>query len=99
MGLVYLKSYDTDKGTMIACCDERLMGKTFKQGRLKLSVENSFYGTSLLPLAEALFLLDRADILNLVGGDIIEAAIEKGIVHPDAVIAIAGIPHVQVMRL
>jgi uncharacterized protein len=99
MGLVYLKSYNTDKGTMIACCDEGLMGKTFRQGRLKISVENSFYGTSLLPLAEALFLLDGADILNLVGGDIIEAAIEKGIVHPDAVISIGGIPHVQVMRL
>ena len=99
MALVYLKSYDTDKGVMVACCDGGLIGKTFRDGRLKLSLETSFYGNSLLPLAEALILLDKADILNLVGKDVIDAAIDKGIVHPEAVISIAGIPHVQVMRL
>ncbi len=99
MGLVYVKSYSTDKGTMVACCDEDLMGKTFREGKLKLSPESGFYGTSLLALGEALILMDRAEILNLVGRNIIDAAIDKGIVHPEAVILVAGIPHVQVMRL
>ncbi len=84
---------------MVACCDEDLKGKTFREGKLRLSLETGFYGTSPLALAEALVLLDSADVLNLVGKNIIDAAIDRGIVHPEAVIFIAGIPHVQVMRL
>ncbi len=99
MGRVYLKSYRTDKGTMVACCDEDLMGKTFKDGKLRLSVESGFYGSSLLALGEALVLLDKADVLNLVGRNVIDAAIDRGIAHPEAVILVAGIPHVQVMLL
>ena len=99
MGHVYLKTYATDKGTMVACCDEELMGKTFREGRLRLSLESGFYGNMLFALGEALVHLDKADILNLVGRVVIDAAIERGIVHPEAVIFIAGIPHVQVMRL
>ena len=98
MSLVYLRSYNTDKGTMVACCDKDLMGKTFREGRLKLSLDSKFYGDSLLGLAEALVLMETAESLNLVGRDIIDAAIGKGLVHPDAVISIDGVPHVQVMK-
>ena len=99
MSLAYLKEYRTDKGKMVACCDEDLMGKTFREGNLRLSLETGFYGTSLLGLGEAMILLERADILNLVGRNVVDAAIHGGIVHPEAVISIAGVPHVQVMRL
>ncbi len=84
---------------MVAACDEECMGKTFREGRLKLSLETGFYGDALLGLGEALVLLERADILNLVGPNIVDAAIARGLVHPEAVISIAGIPHVQVMKL
>lgn len=84
---------------MVACCDEELMGKTFREGRLRLSLDAGFYGDTLFGLGEALVLLDKADNLNLVGRTVIDAAIEKGIVHPGAVIVISGIPHVQVMRM
>ncbi len=99
MGLVYLRSYVTEKGRMVAACDEECMGKTFREGRLKLSLETGFYGDALLALGEALVHLERADILNLVGPTIVEAAIARGLVHPEAVISIGGIPHVQVMKL
>ena len=98
MSLVYAHAYKTEKGTMVACCDEDCMGKTFREGRLKLDPDTKFYGSSVIVLAEALVMLDTADILNLVGKRIIAAAIDKGLVHPDAVITIAGVPHVQVMR-
>ena len=84
---------------MVACCDVEVMGRTFQEGRLKLAPEMRFYGSSVMVLAEALVLLDGADILNLVGEKVVGAAVEKGLVHPDAVIRIAGVPHVQVMRL
>ena len=96
---MFLKTFSTEKGLMVACCDEELMGKTFREGKLRLSLEPGFYGDSVCGLGEALVLLERAEILNLVGKTVIDAAIIKGIVHPDAVILISGIPHVQVMRL
>ena len=75
------------------------MGRVFREGRLRLVPETRFYGSAVMGLSEALVLMDGADILNLVGRRIVEAAIAKGLVHPDAVIKIAGVPHVQVMRL
>ena len=84
---------------MVACCDDDCMGRVFREGRLKLAPENKFYGSSVVGLTEALVLLDRADILNLVGRRIVGAAINRGLVHPDAVITIDGVPHVQVMKL
>ncbi len=98
MSLVYAHVYKTEKGMMVACCDEDCIGKTFREGRLKLDPSTKFYGSSVMVLTEALVLLDTADILNLVGKKVIGAAIDRGLVHPDAVITIAGVPHVQVMR-
>ncbi len=99
MGNVFLRTFATEKGTLVACCDEELMGKTFREGKLRLSLDAGFYGDTLFGLGEALILLDKADNLNLVGKNVIDAAIEKGIVHPEAVILISGVPHVQVMRM
>lgn len=83
---------------MVACCDEDVIGKTFREGKLKLNPDRKFYGHSVSKISEALVLLETAEILNLVGEKIVKAAIEKGLVHPDAVIRIAGVPHVQVMK-
>ena len=84
---------------MVACCDEDCMGRIFREGRLKLAPEMRFYGSAVMAVPEALVLMDGADILNLVGRRIVKAAIDKGLVHPDAVLTIDGVPHVQVMRL
>lgn len=75
------------------------MGQTFKEGKLRLKPDQKFYGHSVSEISEALVLLETAEILNLVGVKIVRAAIERGLVHPDAVITIGGVPHVQVMRL
>ncbi len=84
---------------MVACCDEDCMGRIFREGRLKLAPETKFYGSAVMGLSEALVMMDGAAILNLVGKRVVDAAIANGLVHPDAVIRIAGVPHVQVMKL
>ncbi len=74
------------------------MGQIFREGRLRLAPESKFYGSAVVGLTEAVVLMVGADMLNLVGKRIVEAAIANGLVHPDAVITIAGVPHVQVMK-
>jgi hypothetical protein len=99
MGLVYLQRYTTEKGTLVACCDEKILGKTFREGKLKLTVEPKFFGKTVIALEEAVTILALAEMMNLVGHDIVSAAIDQGFVHPDAVIQIGGIPHVQVLKM
>jgi uncharacterized protein len=99
LDLVYATSYKTEKGLLVACCDEDCLGRTFREGRLKLAPESRFYGSAVVGLPQALVMMDGADMLNLVGRRIVDAAIANGLVHPDAVITIAGVPHVQVMKL
>jgi uncharacterized protein len=99
LDLVYATSYKTEKGLLVACCDEDCLGRTFREGRLKLAPESRFYGSAVMGLPQALVMMDGADMLNLVGRRIVDAAIANGLVHPDAVITIAGVPHVQVMKL
>lgn len=99
MKSVYTRVYRDKRSVLVAACDSDLIGKTFREGRLKLDVTRDFYGGMLASIEETLRLLDGADIANLVGSTIVDAAVKQGLVDPEAIISIAGIPHVQIMKL
>jgi len=84
---------------MVSACDTSLIGETFREGKLKLEVKADFYKGTKTTVAQALREIDSADIANLVGGRIVEAAVQQRLVDPSAVVRIAGVPHVQVVRI
>jgi hypothetical protein len=84
---------------LVAACDRTLLGKTFREGRLKLDVLPSFYQGVASTIEETMQALESASIGNLVGELVVTAAIEKGFVSPEAVIKIAGIPHAQIVKV
>ena len=47
----------------------------------------------------ALNLFQKSNIINVVGHKIVEKALEHGLVHPDAVLRINGVPHAQIVKL
>jgi hypothetical protein len=94
-----MKIFRDKKCLLVAACDSNLIGRTFREGRLKLEVATDFYGGTLANLEETLRVLDDADVANLVGPYVVGAAVKQGLVDPDAIISIAGIPHVQIMKL
>lgn len=96
---VHLRTIRDKNGFMVAICDAKLLGQTFRQGKLKLDVSQKFYGGRLCTVDEAMMALADADIGNLVGKTTIEAAIEKGLVDSEAVIYFGKVPHVQMVRL
>jgi hypothetical protein len=96
---IYLKVFREKKCVLVAACDSNLIGKTFREGRLKLEVTRDFYGGTLASLEETLRLLESADVANLVGSSIVDAAIKQGLIDPEAIISIAGVPHAQFMKL
>ena len=99
MNEVFIKIHKDQKCFLIAICDKNLIDKTYHEGRLKLEVKKDFYGDNLYSVEEAVNLLNGAEIANLVGEKIVKATIEKKLIDPTAVIYIAGIPHVQIMKL
>ncbi|HUK49516.1 MAG TPA: DUF424 family protein [Terriglobales bacterium] len=99
MAEVLLKVFRDAKYTMVAACDPDLLGSTFREGKLKLEVKQEFYQGSRASISDALAAINTADVANLVGRTIIEAAIQKRLVDPTAIVHISGVPHVQIVRM
>lgn len=99
MEQVYLRIFK-DKGyVVVAACDRNVLGRTFREGKLRLEVASRFYGGDLCGVEETMQALQAADIGNLVGGKVIDAAVQKGLVDPDAILTIGGVPHVQIVKI
>ncbi len=99
MDEVYLRVFKDAQHTLVAVCDSGLLGETFREGKLKLQVKVDFYKGVTASMPEALDAIHGADIANLVGQGIVEAAVQKGLVNPSAIVHIAGVPHVQIVRM
>lgn len=99
MNEVFVKVFKDHRYTLVAVCDSELLGETFREGKLKLEVKVDFYKGNPSSIPEALHAVDEADIANLVGKDIVDAAVQEGLVDLSAIVQISGVPHVQIVRL
>lgn len=95
---VYIKLWKQSKRVLLAICDENILGKTLKHGNIVFQVREDFYKGSLVSLQEALDLIEKSTVVNMVGQRIVKEAVEKGLVHPDAVLKINGVPHAQIVK-
>jgi hypothetical protein len=96
---IFLRVFKGPKYTLVAACDSDLLGETFREGKLKLEVKREFYAGVRTSIVDALATIDTADIANLVGETIVEAAVRRSLVDPSAVLHIGGVPHVQIVRM
>jgi len=96
---IFLRVYKDPKCTLVAACDSDLLGETFREGKLKLEVRADFYGGVRTSVVDALSAIDTADIANLVGETIVQAAVRRSLVDPSAILHISGVPHVQIVRM
>jgi hypothetical protein len=96
---VFVKKYCCGKEILVAVCDKDLIGKTLRDGKIKLEVKKEFYGDQLKTLEEAAKALSEANTGNIVGKKSVKIAIDRNLVDPSAVIHISGIPHVNIIKL
>ena len=96
---MYMKKYDTDGKLIVAVCDTDILGKKFKEGKLVLKLEESFYKGEEVCENEVKEALSCANIANIAGKRSIACAVECGCVDPDTVIFIEGIPHAQMVQI
>ena len=96
---VYVNLKKVGRNVLLAICDSELLGRTLRQGKIVFHVKNEFYNGGKLALEEAVRMIENSTIVNMVGKDCVGKAIEKGYVHPDAVLDIEGVPHAQIVKL
>lgn len=92
--LILVKVHTRGAEVLVAACDERLLGKTLREGELRLHV-SAFYDGERMTESEFAARLRLATMGNFVGRETVEAAQRAGFVGEDGVLWIEGEPHAQ----
>ncbi len=96
--LVYVNLRRWGNYVLTAICDVDLLGKVLREGKIVFEIRKEFYEGSQVTVEEAIDLIEQSTIVNMVGHLIVGKAIEAGLVHPEAVLRIEGVPHAQIVR-
>lgn len=96
---VYVNLKKVGRNVLLAICDCDLLGRTLRQGNIVFHVKDEFYKGGRVGLDEAVSMIANSTIVNMVGRNCVEKAIQKGYVHPEAVLNIEGVPHAQIVKL
>ena len=84
---------------LLAACDEELLGETLRTGKIVFKVGEEFYNGPKMPVDDAVQLMKESTIVNMIGPNVVNKAIEQGLVHPEAVLEICGVPHAQIVKI
>ena len=95
---VYMNLRKVGTNVLLAICDVELLGKTLREGKIVFCVKEGFYKGARVRVDEAVSMIENSTIVNMVGKNIVKRAIERGYVHPEAVLEIEGIPHAQIVK-
>jgi len=84
---------------MLAVCDAEIAGKYFEEGDVQLDLSSNFYKGEEMSEPRIKELFKVVNIINLAGENSINLGIHEGIIEPDHVKTIAGIPHAQCVKM
>lgn len=93
-----LKERETEQGLLVSVCDAEVLGETFENGEVSLTVKEEFYAGEAADQADedaVVESLDRAAVANLVGTRCVEVAIDAGIIDAGQVLEVEGTLHAQ----
>ncbi|MFB6070656.1 MAG: DUF424 domain-containing protein [Halanaeroarchaeum sp.] len=88
----------TDQGLLVTVCDSDVLGETFEEGDVSLTVTEDFYGGEPRDEEDVVESLGRASVANLVGREVVELALDEGYVEEDNVLDIDSTLHAQFLR-
>jgi hypothetical protein len=95
---MYIKIYKNGEHVLVAACDKEVLGKTLKRGKTVVEISRAFYEGKYVSEEEFKKALEEATTANLFGEKTINLAIKCGLIDPDSVIIIDGVPHAQIFR-
>ena len=97
MTALLLRERSTPEGLLVSVCDADILGETFEDGSLSLTVDPEFYDGEAVTEAEVAASLTEASVANLVGTEGVGAAIEAGFVDESNVLELEGTRHAQLL--
>jgi len=95
----YMNLKKVGRNVLLAICDAEILGKTLQDGKITFHVKEDFYMGTKVNIDEAICMIENSTIVNMIGKNVVHKAIEKGYVHPEAVLDINGTPHAQIVKL
>lgn len=95
----YMKLRKIGNNVLLSICDAEVLGKTLRKGKIVFQVTEEFYKGAEVELEEAVAMIENSTIVNMVGKNVVQKAVERGYVHPEAILNIEGIPHAQIVKL
>lgn len=91
-----VKIHKKDGRTVVAVCDDDLLGRKIEEGDLQLDLSSDFYkGTSYSDKGLVKDIMRNADVLNVVGKVAVALALEENLIDERHIIVIDGVPHAQ----
>lgn len=93
------KIYDQGSDRILAISDTSIIGKTFNQDGIQITVSEEFYCGDRCNAKKAIEMIKKSTIVNAVGKDIIGIMIKENIVNKDSVLLINNIPHAQIVAV
>jgi len=97
--MISVKVYRQGDEVVIGACDEHLLGKKFRKGKLQIDVAKRFYDGERIDKKTLEKFLRDATIANLVGNETVTCAINLGLVDPQCILKIKGVPHAQIVQM
>ena len=94
-----VKERETQKGLLVAVCDEDVLGETFESGEVSLTVTEEFYGGEAVDESAVVDSLSRANVANIVGRRAVELAVEEGFIDEANVLEVGSTLHAQLLRM
>lgn len=97
--MFYFKVHRHPSETVIAICDEELLGETLRSGKIVFNISEAFYKGNLVDEAFILDNLGQFTILNVVGNRAVELAVSAGAVSEGNILMIGDVKHAQAVRM
>jgi hypothetical protein len=96
---VYMNLKKVGRNMLLAICDAEILGRTLSEGKIVFHVKEDFYKGAKVNVEEAVSMIENSTIVNMVGKNVVKKAIQRGYVHPEAVLNIEGVPHAQIVKI
>ncbi|MBS3107690.1 DUF424 family protein [Candidatus Woesearchaeota archaeon] len=94
----YVKIHKDKMHEVVAIADEDVIGKTFEEGELCITISERFYKGELKDEMEVKKIFMEEDNINIAGNKVVDLAIKSGIISEKNVIKIQGVKHAQIVR-
>lgn len=96
---VYAKLRKRGQHVLLALCDVELIGKILREKQIVFEISEEFYKGHKMTIEDGIELVKQSSIVNMVGHNIVEKAVEQGLVHPEGILKISGVPHAQIIKM